>query len=321
MRSEPLIDAALMAWATVGRATRTRPSVVTLNAHRCSTVYRFVGVGPRGTDVVAKRASRSDVEREYMLYTDLLADLPLSTLSCYGLADDGDPAMGWLFVEYAGEARYSPERSEHRVLAARWLATLHIAAMELDLAARLPRLSAPYYRALVECWRDGIAAGLGNPALTVGNVATLHAILRHAETLLDHWQEVEQLCARLPHTLVHADFQAKNLRVMARQSAAALMVFDWETAGCGPPGIDLAQIDLDEYARHVRSAWPALGASEMRALTHVGTLFRLASHIGWEMWVFDSARAPRPETMLRPMSRMAFYEPRLAAVMAELGWT
>ena len=149
---------------------------------------------------------------------------------------------------------------------------------------------------------------------------TLRAILRHAETLLDQWRDVEQLCARLPHTLVHADFQPKNLRVGVQQGAPALLVFDWERAGCGPPGIDLAGIDLDEYCRCVRSAWPTLGASEMQLLTQLGTVFRLSSHIGWEMWMFDRAWA-RPETMLEPMAEMAFYEPRLAAVLAEFGWT
>lgn len=312
------VGAAVAAWAAVRPAgARTRLTAATmLKPHRGgSAVYRLMGMGPRGGDVVAKWSSRATVELESSLYADLLPDLPVATVRCYGHGPDDDEAMAWLFLEDAGGVPYSPERPDHRRLAARWLAAMHTAAAPRPVPTVLPRRDAAHYRDLLERSRRTIAAGLGNRALAPEHLTSLRAILRSSEMLLDRWADVEQVCAAMPETLVHADFVAKNVRVHERTGGQTLLAFDWENAGWGPPAIDLPFIDLDEYAREVRGAWPAFGRSDMATVARMGRIFWFTSCIDWETWAFAT------DAVRRLASNMPVYERELDAVIAELGWT
>jgi phosphotransferase family enzyme len=309
--------AAVAAWAAVrpAGAAYSPSSATTLKSFRGgSVVYRLAGIGPRGGDVIAKWTSRATVELESSLYADLLSCLPIATVRCYGIAPDDDEAMGWLFLEDAGGIPYSPERPEHRRLAARWLAAMHVAATSSPVPAALSTRDAAYYRDLLERSRRAIVEGFGNPALAPEHLTSLRAVVRRSETLLDRWPDVEQLCAAMPDTLVHADFVAKNVRVHERANGRMLVAFDWENAGWGPPAIDLPSIDLDEYAREISGAWPVLGRSDLVTMAHIGRIFWFASCVEWESWAFET------ESVWRLMKNMPVYEREVSAVMAELGW-
>jgi hypothetical protein len=192
---------------------------------------------------------------------------------------------------------------------------MHTAAARGPAPGALPIRDAAYYRQLLERSRRTIVAGFGNPALTPEHLTSLRAVVDRSETLLDRWPEVERLCAAMPATLVHADFRAKNVRVRDGARGRTLLAFDWETAGWGLAGIDLRGIDLDEYAREVLHAWPALGRSDMTTFARMGRILWFTACVDWEMWAIDTA------WVWRLMNTMPFYERDLSAVMAELGWT
>ena len=278
-------------------------------------MYRLGGVGPAGRDVIAKCTWRETVELERSLYAEVLPRLPVPTVRCYGTAPHGDDAMAWLFLEDARGDPYAPGRPEHRRLAARWLATMHTALTSRPERCALPTRDTSYYRGLLERAAEAIAGGIGNPAFTAEDLPGLRAILRRTEMLLQRWPDVEGLCAGMPQTLVHADFVAKNVRVHKRAGTTTLRAFDWENAAWGLPAIDLRAVDLDEYARRVRPAWPAFGRSDMRTVARIGRIFWFTSCIEWECWAFAT------DHVWRLTRNLPVYERKLGAVMGELGWS
>ena len=58
----------------------------------------------------------------------------------------------------------------------------------------------------------------------------LESIISQCNVLESCWRKVERFCDRMPQTLVHGDFTAKNIRVRNRHGSA-LLPFDWEMAG------------------------------------------------------------------------------------------
>jgi hypothetical protein len=313
----PGVEAAVAAWASTGPSVPWRPTgAKTLKAFQgSSAVYRLGGVGPAGRDVIAKCTWRETVELERALYADVLPRLPVATVRCYGTVPHDDDTMAWLFLEDAGGAPYSPGRPEHRRLAARWLSSMHTSLTRRPDGCELPTRDTSYYRGLLERARRAIAAGLGNPAFTPEDLPGLRAALRRTELLLERWPDVEALCAGMPQTLVHADFVAKNVRVHKRAGTTTLRAFDWENAAWGLPAIDLRAIDLDEYARRIRGAWPSFGRSDMQTVARIGRIFWFTACIEWECWAFST------DCVGRLTNNLPVYERRLAAAMGELGWS
>ena len=106
---------------------------------------RLAGVGPEGSAVIAKRLRRAKALIEHTVYEEVLQYLPIPTLRCYGLVEEKDGEFCWLFLEDAGEERYSAFTEEHRRLAARWLGLLHTSAARVALGARLPDRGQGHY--------------------------------------------------------------------------------------------------------------------------------------------------------------------------------
>jgi hypothetical protein len=308
---------AVLAWAGLPspRALMRPTAAVTVKPPGGgSAVYRLVGAGAGGGDVIAKWAHRAALELESRLYMEVLPGLPVATVSCYGLVRDDDDATAWLFLDDAGGVPYAPDRPEHRRLAARWLAAMHGAAARRPPPSALPMRDATYYRTVLERACRMIVSGFSNPALASEHLENLRSVLRRFETLLDHWPEVERLSAAMPPTLVHADLVAKNMRVREGTNGATLVALDWEAAGWGSPGIDLQSVDVDEYAREIRSAWPTLVCTDIVTSAHVGQLFWFAACVDWESWALET------EWVWRLMKNLPVYERRVSAVLAELGW-
>jgi hypothetical protein len=312
------VDAAVAAWSAVrpgGAGARlSRTASMTLKRAPGSVVHRLAAMGPGGSDVIAKWTHRATAELEHSLYRNLLPDLGVATVRSYGVALDDDEATAWLFLEDAGGIPFSPQRREHRLLAARWLAAVHTAAAAYPAPTGLPARDAAYYRGLLERFCEAIVGGFAIPDLTLEHLRIRRALLNRCQALLDRWPDLENLCAAMPETLVHSDFAAKNVRVRDESNGRTLVAFDWENAGWGLAGIDLRLIDLDEYARRVRGAWPAFGGSGMATAARLGRIFWFASCVGWEMWAFDTG------CMWRLVNYMPAYERHLGLVMAELGW-
>jgi hypothetical protein len=314
----PGVEAAIAAWAAVrSPGAGGRPTLATTLKPLSggSAVYRLVGAGPAGRDVIAKWTWRQTVELEASLYAEVLPRLPVATVRCYGTAPDGDEAMAWLLLEDARGVPYSPSRPDHRRLAAQWLAALHTALPGRPERCALATRDAAHYRRLLERTVRAIAEGFANPALQAEHLPSLRAALERTGMLLGRWPEVERLCAGMPQTLVHADFVAKNVRIQEREGTSTLQAFDWEQAAWGLPAIDLTAIDLDEYARCVRATWPAFAGSDMRTVARVGRILWFTTCIAWESWALAT------DSVWRLTKNLPVFERELGAVMGELGWS
>src|SRR6266498_1832445 len=127
--SSPATDEALEAWCTAG--VGVRPDCVErlvdfkLNkVYDRSRIFRFPGVGPGGTAVIAKHAASRKLSIEAFVYRDVLPKLSLPAPAYYAYVDGG--MRSWLFMEEVVGEPFLPCSSMHKQLAVRWLAALHI---------------------------------------------------------------------------------------------------------------------------------------------------------------------------------------------------
>jgi Phosphotransferase enzyme family len=281
-----------------------------------SAVYRLEGAARDGSAVVAKRGRTARVAIELRIYREVLPRLPAATLRCYGSVDDERPGFSWLFLEDAGEQRFSSGDGEHRALAARWLGLLHTSIAERPAwQARLPGREVGYYRTIVSLARDAVGDSLANPAFTSADVATLEAILRSCDLLESRWSEVEGTCRALPHTLVHGDFGPKNVRVRRGSEGLELLPLDWDSAGWGVAASDLSQTDVGVYWLVARTRWPELEPDALARLATVGRMFLALESITGEV------DALRSECIDNVMRKMRGYRSEMDDALITAGWT
>jgi aminoglycoside phosphotransferase (APT) family kinase protein len=279
-------------------------------------VYRLAGVGPGGSAVVAKRCPRETARTEYAVYAEVLPQLPVSALRCFGLVAEDGPSS-WLFLEEAGGEGYSRRADAHRALAGRWLGLLHAMAPRAEAARRLPDRGPGHYLGHLRAGRDAIRENLTNPALTADDRRALESLVALQDALESHWGQVAGLCEGAPRTLVHGDFKAKNLRVRPGPAGAALLCFDWQTAGWAVPAADLAsQADRDHaaYEAVLRCHWPDVRPETLQRLAKVGRVFRALAATDW------AARELADGWPEGPMQKLRGYAARLAEFLRSHGW-
>jgi len=313
IRTDLLKHPAVEAWAKL-LPERVEPTgIETLQKKRKGSVYRLEGVGPGGSDVIAKRSSPERLLTERTIYERVLPALPVATVRYYGFVEEPDEGCCWLFIESAGGAGYSSLTEEHCALAGRWLGLLHTSASCVAPTASLPDRGPGYYSEQLQSACDTILRNLSNPALNTDDLAVLEAIVRQCEVVRSRWGQVERLCERMPRTLVHGDFAPKNMRVRAGQAGGALLPFDWGSAGWGIPAADLAQSgmalndcwnywanpDLDTYCSVAWESWSRLEVQDVESLATIGKIFRCLVCINLEApsfamgWVENAVRDMR----------------------------
>src|SRR5213080_37627 len=254
------------------------------------TVYRLEGVGIDGAAVIAKRCTREGGRIERTVYERILAHVPLAGPRYYGTVEGPpDEDVCWLLIgEIEGE-KYDMLRPDHRAAAARWLGILHTAARSAADQAGLPDAGPSRYRAAMRATRDLIRDQINNPAFRADDVAFLDGLVARFDELDEDWDRLARACTGLPSTLIHGDFNAKNLRVrpsaQGEGGGAEIGAFDWEEAGYAVPGIDLAQAvdpscriaaspDLATYHAVVRERWPNCDATDVERLATCGAVWR-----------------------------------------------
>jgi hypothetical protein len=309
---------AVKAWARLRPEWGQPTAIVRLQKRAKGQVYRLEGVGPGGAAVIAKRSSSDRIQRERAVYEHTLPALPVPALGYYGSVEEPEEGCGWLFLEDAGEERYSPLLGEHQDLAGQWLALLHTSAARLAAAAGLPDRGPDYYLGHLRSARETILANRTNPALGAEDVAVLAAVVRQGEAAASRWGEVERWCERMPRTFIHGDFAPKNMRVRAGPAGSELLPFDWGSAGWGVPAADLAQAalppdratgwdlsaywaspDLAVYCSAVRECGWRLDVQDVRPLAAIGKIFRCLVCINLDAqslatdWVADAVRKMR----------------------------
>ena len=142
----------------------------------------------------------------------------------------------------------------------------------------------------------------------------LLAVASQCDAVESNWGEIERFCEPFPRTLVHGDFQGKNVRVRTDGSGMSLLPLDWETAGWGVPAPDLETVDLSSYWNAVRHTWPQLCRENLERLASYGLLFRLMVCISWE-----SASLPFPSED-EAVDSLDFYHAKMKETLQRLGW-
>jgi hypothetical protein len=290
---------------------------------RKSRVYRISGAGPAGSAVIAKQCWRETALIERTIYEAILPHLPLPRLHYYGSVQLDDEWC-WLFVEDAGREEYSRRIEEHRLLSARWLATMHTSAARVVAASRLPDHGPNYYLARLQSAQAGTRRVLADFTLNTDDRTSLDSIVSQCDLLKALWSQVGQTCETVPRTVVHGDFIGKNMRIRRSPSDVVLLPFDWEFTGWGHPIADLAQFaevstaslasqDLSVYRSNVSRFWPRLGVDDIRVLGNLGRIFRLIDAINWACEGIAAENSAAG--MEKPLRKLRLYQGWMASAI------
>jgi ATP-binding cassette subfamily B protein len=260
-------------------------------------VYRLDGVGGAGGGVIAKRCRKPDARVERTVYEEILPRLGISSLGYHGSLEEPESDYCWLFPEVAVGADYSNLLAEHRAHAGRWLGLVHTAAVRAvgGSEGALPHAGPARFLDQLRAVRELITRHVSNPVLTSEDMAFLEGLDARLQDLAANWDRLEAtyVGGGVPPTLVHGDFNGKNMRLRNADGHGGIVVFDWEDAGWGIPAVDLAQValpsssvsanpDIPTYWETVREHWPETSVEGLRRLADCGTVFRTLSTLYWD---------------------------------------
>jgi hypothetical protein len=321
----------VVAWRSIDPAHAVPRRVEMLRRKNKSLIYRLVGVGVEGSNVIAKACLEDTAFVERTIYLHVLPDIPVTQLRYYGFVSGSGKDFSWLFLEEACGVELDPANAAHRALSTRWLAQLHVASAALTAPPPLPDRGPPHYREHMNEARWVIERGYDNPALDKGEHATLDRILALFDVAETRWAEIEELCEQIPRALIHGDFAERNVQIRSRSDADAggkiatmglwpsgadaLYAFDWEVSGWGLPVVDLAHADLHLYWTLVRDHWCNLELKTLMRLVHVGKLLR--GGIAATNWAALSLTTTWPAAAV---SNMKVYDRRMTDAMRGIGW-
>lgn len=308
---------ASLAWQQIDGGKSIPQVIEVLQHHRRTSVYRLGGQIPRKWAIIAKRCLSETGQLERAIHEEILPFLPISALHYYGCLKETGSHV-WLFLEDAGTHRFSIADESHRILAAHWLGTLHRSAQHTSAAQILPERGPAYYLELMQRGRGYIAESLTNPIMMPADLDLLRRILRQMDALESNWPEFLKICEHIPQTLVHGDFQPKNIYVKQIPAGDVLYAIDWEMTGWGVPLVDVAlsrgsstdaQVDLPVYLSIMQEIWRDLDMSALRYYIHIGSIFRRLAAIYW-----SSLELPY-RWVEKPMRSMDIYHKDLAGAM------
>jgi hypothetical protein len=267
-------------------------SISTLKKTWWSTVYRLEGADKDGSAVIAKRSLGEKALVERLVYEKLLAQLPIPGLKYYGFLQDPDSRFSWLFIEEAPGDEYSPRIDDHRVLAGRWLGTMHTLTSAIGSQLGLPDRGPDHYLNHLRTARRRMLANFMNPTLDDEQRTTLRTVVSRLDIVEAHWSRAERWCANMPRVLCHTNFSTRHLRVRTQANGDALLVFDWGSAGWGVPADDLQCFadrartscmdpGLAVYWSVAQQTWPNLDIKDIQRWAIQGRFLR---SLGWLNW-------------------------------------
>jgi hypothetical protein len=329
---------AVKAWSRLHPEAEPRSLTVLKQSKkkRKSAVFRLDGCAPDGASVIAKLCRREDAALESRIYRGILPRLPIRSPRYYGTLT-GRGEWSWIFIEDAGDVRYSPLIAEHRRAAARWLASMHGSAARVDAASLLPDRGPANYLNHLRSARQGLLRQLQDRRQEKDEIHVLGTLVFQLDVLESRWHDVRGFCEPLPRTLVHGDFSRSNLRVRQTESGPELVAFDWERAGWGVPPPDLARLEPQERrsAAHFKSSGPFYGfcadpsletygaalqngmarprRETVERMAAVGILFQCLATIDWLSLRFTPDWTPQTQLVMCSIW--------LSRAMQAAGWT
>ena len=320
---------AVRAWSTLHREAAQPRGIQILKFPRGefdkSCTFRVTGIGPERTSVIAKLSRAPIAQLECLIYRDILPRLPVPRLEFYGTVPSEVQGLDWVFIEDAGEEKYTRDDPNDRRLATEWIAALHTSAASLPEFENLPDRGPAHYLEHLRSARRRIAASHFNPALTRDQRGVLDRADYYLQSYEASWNELERLCRFMPRTLAHGDLARRNTRLRVNADVRGLVVFDWEMAGRGVPAPDLASSlirkfpsCLGTYFSSVRQTWPALNFEDITRMAVVGRIMRVIAAIDWAS---VSLQFEEPLFLAKPVSYIQSYIRRIETEIGEPPWT
>lgn len=270
----------------------------------------------------AKRGPVGSLAIERAIHADILPRLPFAAVRCLGAHAEAD--ADWLFLEDVGDRWVQPRRRAETRIVGDWMGRFHVATHALGAGETLPEVGAARYLAHLRLGRERIREYRDNPALTAADVGMLDDIARLLDQVEAKWNAIARAAVGIPPTLVHGDFQTKNLRLRGDANALELIPIDWEMAGWGNPVVDLAdaprprvkdQVDLAAYHAAIHAHWPQLSPDDLERLRACGHLWRRLAAVEWQMAIF---RFPHASWLIRPLHTMALYRDQVRESLGRL---
>ena len=311
---------ASLAWQQIDGGKYAPQVIEVLQQHKKSEIYRLRDGTPGRRAIIAKHCLSETGKLEQVIYEEILPLLPISRLRYYGCLEEAESDL-WIFLEDAGEQSFSPADDSHRLLAAHWLGWLHRSARQTGVVEILPLRDPAYYYEMMREGSENIVQNIENPALTLEYIDILKSVLAKMETLEANWGNLVKFCQDFPQTMVHADFQPKNIRIKQGATGDVLCVLDWEMAGWGLPAVDLApshgmssssEVDLTVYLTIAREFWHNLDMPTLRFAVHVGLVFR---RLAATYWSSTELSYPWVE---KPVLSMEIYQKELAQALTHV---
>lgn len=311
---------AVQAWLTIRPSGAVPQQITPLKGrpdkNKKSAVYRLDGIGPDGTNVIAKRCQSWSGRIERLIYQDILPGAKITGPNLFGFLEESEGSYSWLFMESVDGPHFSRDIRSHRVLVAEWLAALQTRTQHIAEARQLPAQNAALYLDHLQQARRKIKNNMSNEALSDEDRGTLQKILIHLDLLESHWSLIEADTLMMPSTLVHGDLVSKNVCIRQGESQLHLVAYDWELAGWGYPGVDLWSLtdrDTEFYWLVVKEQWPTIDFNTIQSLVPNGQILRYIAAVHWESFSLEW------RWLSRPMRHMRTYEERLARLIETLG--
>src|SRR2546429_7464071 len=80
-----------------------------------------------------------------------------------------------------------------------------------------------------------------NPVLLPEDVGFIEGLTARLDDLAAHWNRLEEICHGVQPTLVHGDFNGRDICLRPLPGGGPLAVFDLGESGLGGPAVRLAQ--------------------------------------------------------------------------------
>jgi len=310
--SDILTHPAVLAWKRFQPDSRSAAAVSLLKKRSKTAIYKMDGVGPRGSSVVAKLCRWHLAAHERTIYQQILSRLPVSHPLYYGFIKESED-HDWLFLEYIEGEQYSRSRDDHTVLVARWLGLLHSTAAQIAHTAQLPDRGPEYHLIHLREARDNLQRNRKLLKLPAAELAVIEEVISQCDFLEWRWDHIQQLCDRMPRTLIHGDFKPRNVLIRPDGGESSVFPFDWEASGWGVPTGDLAYVDIASYLEASAPRWPHLTVVDVRIMKAIGRIFRGLEEFRWESEKFD----PRWEAST---IKLNYYRERMSEAIEMTEW-